>query len=176
MFREKGFDGIGVADLMRAAGMTHGGFYNHFASKEELESAACDLAFDKAVANLTAMATQSGAARRTAFAAYVDRYLSPRMRDAAVACPMVALGGEAPRRGTALRRRFAAGVRHYIVALGEVMARPGRKAAQAREQAIVTLALLVGGLLLARGIKEADLALSDEILASVQNAVSGHAR
>jgi TetR/AcrR family transcriptional regulator, transcriptional repressor for nem operon len=54
-FREKGFDGISLADLLREVGLTHGGFYNHFRSKEELEAAACQLAFDKSASKLNAV-------------------------------------------------------------------------------------------------------------------------
>src|ERR1700683_4889514 len=56
LFRAKGFDAVGVAELMRAAGMTHGGFYNHFESKEALEKVACERVFAKAAANLSSIA------------------------------------------------------------------------------------------------------------------------
>ncbi|MBI1777911.1 MAG: TetR/AcrR family transcriptional regulator [Proteobacteria bacterium] len=174
LFNEKGFDGVGVADLMNEAGLTHGGFYNHFASKEELEAAACDLVFDKAVAALLRnVADKPDPERRAAFADYVRRYLSEKNRDAAVVCPMVALSNDAVRQGPAIRQRFAEGVRRYLDALGRAIRPPGRMAArekqQVRAQSIAALAMLVGGLLLARGVKEADLTLSDEILETLRS-------
>src|SRR5271167_4370164 len=77
LFREKGFDAVGVAELMRAAGMTHGGFYNHFESKEALEAAACEGVFAKSVAKLESVAqTPDEEERRRAFEDYRTRYVS----------------------------------------------------------------------------------------------------
>jgi TetR/AcrR family transcriptional repressor of nem operon len=174
LFNEKGFDGVGVADLMSAAGLTHGGFYNHFGSKEVLEAAACDLVFEKAVAALVRnVADKPDGEREAAFANYVARYLSEKNRDAAVVCPMVALSNDAVRQGPAIRQRFAEGVRGYLDALGRAIRPSGRLAQReqkrVRAQAITALAALVGGLLLARGVKEADLALSNEILETLRS-------
>jgi TetR/AcrR family transcriptional repressor of nem operon len=172
LFREKGFDGVGVADLMQAAGLTHGGFYNHFASKEALAAAACDLAFEGAVETLErSFAGASSGARKAAFAAYVENYLSAKARDASAArCPIVALTNDAVRQGPGIRRRFASGVRHYLDTLSAAFAPRDKK--RARSEAITALALMIGGLLLARGVKEGDLALSDEILATVKSAIA----
>jgi TetR/AcrR family transcriptional regulator, transcriptional repressor for nem operon len=171
LFRENGFDGIGVAELMKNAGMTHGGFYNHFGSKEELESAACDLAFEKAIARISAAAKDTQEARRSAYVEHVADYLSPRARDAAGGCPMVSLGSEVFKRGTQVRRGFGSGVSRYIDAISALIARPRRSRARTREDAIATLALLVGGLLLARTVRENSLKESDEILSVVKNAI-----
>ena len=170
-FREKGFDGISLADLLREVGLTHGGFYNHFTSKEELEAAACELAFEKAAATLTAVTETPASSRRSALLEYVSRYLSHQARDAHVVCPMVSLSGEAARRGKGLRRLFAEGIQRYLELLGAAISRRDAGAAQGREKAVATLALLVGGLLLARGIKDADAALSDDILRIVRNTI-----
>jgi TetR/AcrR family transcriptional regulator, transcriptional repressor for nem operon len=181
LFREKGFDGAGVADLMREAGLTHGGFYNHFPSKEALAAAACDQAFETSIATLThRLEGTSGRARTDALAEHVANYLSSKARDAAAArCPMVALTADAVRQGPEVRQRFAAGTRRYIEALGSSFAppeRPGKRATarvrkRAREDAIAALAMMVGGLLLARGARDGDLALSDEILATLRTAI-----
>ena len=64
LFRQKGFDGVGVADLMRNAGLTHGGFYNHFGSKDDLEAAACAHVFDQSVAAMEAIAASADPAER----------------------------------------------------------------------------------------------------------------
>jgi TetR/AcrR family transcriptional regulator, transcriptional repressor for nem operon len=178
LFREKGFDGVGVAELMQAAGLTHGGFYNHFASKEELEAAICDLTFEQALAVLEkTVGDGCDAERKAGFADYVSHYLSAKARDAPAArCPMVALTNDAVRHGTAVRAHFAQGVRRYIDALTAALAPLGRSKARATDQvraeAVAVLAMLVGGLLLARGVKDADRPLSDEILAALRNAVS----
>ena len=171
LFRENGFDGIGVADLMKNAGMTHGGFYNHFGSKEELESAGCDLAFEKAIARISAAAEETQEARRSAYVEHVADYLSPRARDAAGGCPMVSLGSDVSKRGTQVRKCFGSGVSRYIDAISALIARPRRSPARTREDAIATLALLVGGLLLARTVRENSLEESDEILSVVKNAI-----
>ena len=166
-FREKGFDGISLADLLREVGLTHGGFYNHFTSKEELEAAACQLAFEKAATRLNAVSERPAAQRHAALMEYVSNYLSREARDARVACPIVSLSGEAARRGSGLRRRFAEGIRRHIQLIGAAMRGRDDKGGDAQEKAVCTLALLVGGLLLARGVKDADAGLSDDILAIV---------
>jgi len=174
LFREKGFDGVGVVELMHAAGLTHGGFYNHFASKEELEGAICDLTFDQAVGALERItASASDAERKAGFAQYVANYLSERARDASAArCPMVALANDAGRQGAPVRRRFAAGIARYIEALQQAIAPRGRARGGDRAEAITALAMLVGGLIIARGVKDADHALSDEILATLRAAIA----
>lgn len=174
LFREKGFNGVGVAELMHAAGLTHGGFYNHFASKEELEGAICDLSFDQAVGMLERTAAgATDAERKARFDDYVANYLSERARDAGAArCPMVALANDAVRQGGAVRRRFAAGIARYVDALERAIAPRGRPRDRDRGHAITTLAMLIGGLILARGVKDADRALSDEILATLREAIT----
>src|SRR5580704_4020930 len=116
LFREKGFDAVGVAELMRAAGMTHGGFYNHFASKEAVEAAACEQVFARSVAKLAAIADMSDAeARAGAFAAYARNYVSPATRDAkAPQCPMVAFAGDVSRQSEEVRDAYATGLRAYL--------------------------------------------------------------
>ncbi|HUB94466.1 MAG TPA: TetR/AcrR family transcriptional regulator [Stellaceae bacterium] len=173
-FREKGFDGIGLADLLREAGLTHGAFYNHFTSKDELDDAACRLAFETAAAKLTALTAHSGADRHRALTDYVARYLSREARDAPVICPIVSLSGEAARRGKSLRRHFAEGVGRHLRLLAAAIRGREADAAQAHEKAVGALALLVGGLLLARSVKDADAPLSDEILAITRKAVRDH--
>ena len=174
LFRENGFERVGVAELMREAGMTHGGFYNHFQSKEELEAAASTLAFERAIAGLAeTQAGASAAERRAAFARYVDHYLSAKARDASAArCPMVALTVDATRQGPAVRQAFAEGVASYVDALAAGAKGAGGGKERARARAIEALALMVGGLLLARGVTDADRPLSDEILATARKAAA----
>src|SRR6476661_5109904 len=123
LFREKGVDGIAVAELMQAAGLTHGGFYNHFESKEELAAAAFREAFAAAVNRVERQAAEADRrGRDSAFAHYVGRYLAPETRDApGTSCPMATLGTDAARHGSELRGAFAEGVRRYIEAFAKIM-------------------------------------------------------
>ncbi len=169
LFREKGFEGVAVADLMHAAGLTHGGFYNHFESKDELAAQACARIFEGAVAAVERIAAMENESERAAaLDTYKRRYLSPRARDAPAArCPMVALGTDVSRRHGPVRQAYAAGLRRYLDAFARALggAKPSRQKA-AREQSIATLAMLAGALSLARSVAEADPELSDEILTS----------
>jgi TetR/AcrR family transcriptional regulator, transcriptional repressor for nem operon len=169
LFRARGFDAVGVAELMRAAGMTHGGFYNHFESKEAVEAAACERVFDKAAANLSSIAQlPDPEERRRAFAAYCTRYVSPEARAAtAPSCPMVAFAGDVPRQSAELREAYAVGLRVYLEAFARAGA-PGPGGQAERRRAILQFSELVGALTLARSVAAADPELSDEILAAAQ--------
>lgn len=169
LFREKGFDGISVADLMRAAGLTHGGFYNHFESKDELEAVACAQAFGNSVAGVDAVAGIADPAERArALDAYKSRYVSKKARDAVAArCPMVAFAGDVSRQPRSVREQYASGLRRYLDAFARASASDeisGRRRESARRRAIAQFAALAGALTLARSVADADPALSDEIL------------
>ena len=159
LFREKGFDGVGVAELMRAAGLTHGGFYNHFDSKEALEAAACEAIFERSLARIRAVAeVEDEAERREAFAAYRRRYVSREARDATgPACPMVAFAGDVSRKPEPVREAYAQGLRAYLDAFSA--ARGGT-----RDEGMRSFFELVGALTLARSVAQTDPALSEEIL------------
>ena len=169
LFREKGFDGISVAELMRAAGLTHGGFYNHFESKDELEAVACAQAFGNSVAGVDAVAGIADPAERArALDAYKSRYVSKKARDAVAArCPMVAFAGDVSRQPRSVREQYASGLRRYLDAFARASASDeisGRRRESARRRAIAQFAALAGALTLARSVADADPALSDEIL------------
>jgi TetR/AcrR family transcriptional repressor of nem operon len=166
LFREKGFEAVGVAELMRAAGMTHGGFYNHFASKEAVEAAACEQVFAKSVAKLERVAEiPDEEDRRRAFEDYRTRYVSRAARDATSAsCPMVAFAGDVSRQSAEVRDVYAAGLRAYL----DAFERAGETGDAARRQAIKQFSELVGALTLARSVAVADPELSDEILRALQ--------
>lgn len=167
LFREKGVDAIAVTDLMKAAGLTHGGFYNHFESKDALAAAAYREAFDQAVARAKGRLAEVGKDGSNAVLCdYIDRYLSQETLDSpGTSCPLAALGTDAARHGTLLRAEFADGVRRYIAAFARLL--PGRKERQ-RQRAITTLSTLIGAVTLARACSGADDALADEILATVR--------
>ena len=168
LFREKGVDGIAVAELMQAAGLTHGGFYNHFDSKEELAAAAFREAFVAAVNRVERHAAEADKrGRESVFAHYVSRYLASETRDApGTSCPMASLGTDAARHGSELRTAFAEGVRCYIEAFAKIM--PGQTREQ-REEAITVLSTLIGALTLSRACVGADDALADEVIATVRD-------
>jgi TetR/AcrR family transcriptional regulator, transcriptional repressor for nem operon len=158
LFREKGFGGIGVADIMKAADLTHGGFYGHFASKDDLVAQACRRVMALAIASWDKTAASDP---DNAFAALLTRYLSPRHRDdPARGCVFAALGADAARSGPLVHDAFADGLEPLIALLAE--SAPGTSKATRRRKAVAAMAGLVGALLLARAIGTCEL--SDEIL------------
>jgi TetR/AcrR family transcriptional repressor of nem operon len=159
LFRENGYDGIGVADLMKAAGLTHGGFYGHFTSKEDLLAEACAKAMDGSVARWQQLAQQAPAS----LASLARHYLTPAHRDhPGPGCAVAALGPDVSRVGPAVRHAMTQGVRAQIdVLAGTADGTP----AQQRQQAMAAYAAMVGGLVLARAVD--DPALSEQIMAAV---------
>ena len=155
LFRERGFDGVGVADIMKQAGLTHGGFYGHFGSKEDLaaEITARVLGREGWLERLTGTPNPT-------FAEVVRTYLSPRHReDAGHGCLLAALGSDVARQPRSVRRAFTDGLRRRIKVLQALL--PGRSATR-RQHALATMAGLVGALVLSRAVD--DPKLSDEIL------------
>jgi len=158
-FRRKGFDGLRVADIMRGAGLTHGGFYNYFESKEDLAAQACDLSLKRQVERLGTAGAGHETTRRAALEAYITRYLSGHNRDhPESACLFPSLAADVARQSGPVRKAFTQGVDAYVEALGGL--------AGGRVQAIMTLSALVGAMVLARGVDDA--ALSDDILTTVR--------
>ena len=166
LFRERGFDGIGVADLMQEAGLTHGGFYGHFASKEDLMAKSCERALAKSAAKWESLVARDG---RQALAAMTDSYLSTRHRDhPGAGCLVAALGVEAGRHGPDVRRAFTDGVKSLVAVLASAI--PGRARAARRRQALATFAGMVGAIVLARAVDDAEL--STEILKAVRGSIA----
>ena len=169
LFRQRGFDGVGVVDLMQEAGLTHGGFYGHFASKEDLMAQACERALAAAVARWGKL---SGHADGKPLVAITRHYLSPRHRDdPGSGCVVAALGADAPRHGAGVRHAITTGVRSLL----EVLARavPGRTRPARRKAALTAFAGMVGALVLARAVDDAEL--SEEILKAVSASIEATA-
>jgi TetR/AcrR family transcriptional repressor of nem operon len=166
LFRERGFDGIGVAGLMKAAGLTHGGFYGHFESKEDLELQACARVLARTSEQWNAVAVNAAEAPLDAL---LDTYLSGRHRDGiGNGCVYAALAADVARQeNPALRHSFTEGLRSLIDVLARAV--PGRTKASRRERALARLAGMVGALILARAVDDAGL--SDEILATARVAL-----
>lgn len=164
LFRERGFNGIGVADLMKEAGLTHGGFYGHFGSKDDLAAEAFTRAMAASMERWEALVKE---APGEGLALVAGRYLSAAHRDnPAAGCAIAALGVDAGRQQGPVRRAFTDGIRPLIDLLARLV--PGRSKAAQREKALATLSGLVGAVILARAVD--DPALSDEILAAARTA------
>lgn len=158
LFRERGFDAVSVAEVMRAAGLTHGGFYGYFGSKDDLIAAAlAELVVVPPVAPLD----PDG---------YAAHYLTPAHRDdRAGGCPVAALGAESVRQSPQIRAAMTEGLRRQIERLAQGTGDPDPEAA--RRAAIGHWSALVGALVLAR--LSDDPALSEEVLGETRAWLGG---
>ena len=163
--REKGAHGIGVADLMKDAGLTHGGFYAHFDSREALVIEAFAYAMDRSTERWRKLAETIPPEKR--MATIVETYLTPLHRDdPGHGCAVTALGAEIARESPKTRKAFAAKLEQMVDMLAEQIPDVPRKAA--RKQALATLSTMVGTLVLARIAGSGEL--SDEILSAGRDA------
>ena len=162
--RESGTDQPGVAEIMRAAGLTHGGFYKHFESRDELITEAVERALTDSQSRLDEVT--SGAA--DPLAAFADAYLSTAHRDdPASGCGVVALGTDIPRVGGPAQDAYRAQVDRYLAHLQALL---GNEAGDdTRREATVKLSAMVGALMIARALGPTPR--SDEILRDVREAV-----
>jgi len=146
MLRERGIERTGVADVMRAAGLTHGGFYRHFPTKDALLEAALDEAFQSVVGPLEEYFASVGG--ETALAGYEHYYVSHEHAAArGSGCPMAALSNDVARASAQLRSRFGAGVNRLAKLLATAL--PG-SAEQRRDQALRDIAMRAGAIMIAR--------------------------
>ncbi len=169
LFRERGYDAVGIAEVMTEAGFTHGGFYNHFSSKEELAAETFRLAFAQQREAARTLDGTLGALRKQ-----LHRYLSSENRDAVGgACPTAPMVADAARQGGKVQAEFAHGIAEYVRDFSEAIrtAVPDGDAAEQRTTATRLLAESVGALVLAQACAEADAALSDELLAAGREGV-----
>ena len=149
LFREKGFGAVGVAEVMKAAGLTHGGFYGHFESKDDLIVHALGHAID----------TRKGTSLD--LRVFLDQYLSLRHRDnAAAGCPIAGLAADTIRQASEVRSALTDGVRSQIDWIFEKLG--GLDQTDRRREAIGSFAAMVGAIILARTTE--DPAFSNEIL------------
>ena len=155
-FRETGIDGVGVADLMKLAGLTHGGFYRHFTSREELVAEAIERALRDGGAAVSAIAEGKDAR----LSALIDAYLSVAHRDGpATSCAVATLAADVSRCGKRARAAYSRQVTVYLELLGKLVT--GTRKSK-RAKAIVALSALVGAVSIARAVN--DETLSREIL------------
>ncbi|WEA60892.1 TetR/AcrR family transcriptional regulator [Rhizobium sp. BJ04] len=163
--RGSGINGVGVAELMREAGLTHGGFYRHFESRDELVGAAVERALAQGSARTVAASGQGG---RRALEAIVDDYLSPAHRARPEAgCAVAGLAEDISRADDRIRSAYGRQVEQYLELLAGLT--PGTDAAGDRRRACLVLSALVGALAMARAIGEGGL--SDEILSETATAL-----
>jgi TetR/AcrR family transcriptional repressor of nem operon len=164
--REKGAHGVGVADLMKDAGLTHGGFYAHFDSREALVIEAFAYAMDRSTERWRKLAEQTPPEKR--LEAIVDSYLTPVHRDdPGHGCAVPTLGAEIARESPKTRKAFAAKLEQMIETLAAQIPEQPPKAA--RKQAMASIATMMGTLVLARIAGNGDF--SDEILGAGREAV-----
>lgn len=171
-FREAGVDGLGVADLMKEAGLTQGGFYRHFASRDELVAEAVECALHdggQAVAGIA----NSKMGRKAVFAALVDAYLSLAHRDGlATSCAVTTMANDVARSNRRARSAYTRQVAIYLEVFGKLIA--GEKKKSKRVKAIAALSTLVGAVAMSRAVN--DEKLSREILTSAADELKASLR
>ena len=154
LFREYGFDGIGLKDLMEAAGLTQGAFYKQFASKEDLAAQASLRALESATRRWSAAATANS---QDPLGAALAFYLSKRHREEkAEGCPIVALGSDAARQGAHVKASFEAGIKAHLELLGRLISAANHTKRDSK--AMTILSTMVGALTLARVVNDPGLA------------------
>jgi TetR/AcrR family transcriptional repressor of nem operon len=161
--RESGTDGPGVAEIMSEAGLTHGGFYKHFDSRDDLVAEALDAAIEQGLDGFR----EATADAEDPLAALVDWYLSTDHReDPGAGCPVVALGADVARSGDRVRAAYRGQVERYIADTESLL--PDGE--DTRRRAIAAVSSMVGALLISRAIDDKDLA--EEILREVRASVA----
>jgi len=164
-FRERGFDGIGLNELMKFAGFTHGGLYNHFASKEDLIVKVCDystktgmmwLNYNKEIhPNLT-------------LGLLIKLYLNPTHRDyPGNGCMLPSLSVDVSRQSPKVKKAFTEGLRKFVEFTME--ATPGKSNSKKRKENLSAWSMMVGAMILARAVNDPDF--SDEILKAASESI-----
>ena len=177
LFRERGVDAVGLSELMKQAGFTQGGFYNHFESKAALVAEVLASAMVEGAAAVAKNTRTPVDESTTALRRYISLYLSQVHRDNIDhGCPVAGFAGDAPRLGAGAQSHFAGGLDDQITILAGLIAESGPFATSGerrtlRERAISLHCEMVGALVLSRSVAQAAPALSNEILENVQRDV-----
>src|SRR3954452_1723507 len=154
LFREHGFDGIGLKDLMKGAGLTQGAFYKQFASKEDLAAQASRRALESAFSRWSAAAAENP---EDPLGAVIAFYLSVEHRGEKMdGCPIVALGSDAARQASDVKASFEAGIKAHLEILGRMVAEMDGN--EPKVTAMAILSTMVGALTLSRLVNDPDLA------------------
>ena len=166
LFRERGFDGIGLKDLMEGAGLTQGAFYKQFDSKEDLAAQASRRALESASQRWSAAIAENP---DDPLGAVIAFYLSAGHREEKLdGCPVVALGSDAARQGAGVKAAFEEGIKAYLEVLGPLL--PKTDGEDSNRKAMVVLSTMVGAMTLSRAVNDPDLAQA------FQNAAVEHVR
>lgn len=167
LFRERGIDGVGIAEICDAAGLTHGALYAHFPSKEALAAEAFDAAFERGFPKLV----KAGGEGRPSLGAYLDFLLSPRQRDNLAGCPLTASTSEVARKDEALSTSFSEGFAKMVAAIEPAVDR-SLSASARRDIALTIVAAEIGAIAVARATAKAQPDLSGDVLAAVRRVLA----
>ena len=164
LFKQHGIDGVGVADICKAAGLTHGALYKHFADKQDLAAQAFAHSFRKGFDGTT----RAGSGKAPTLDTYLNQYLSRRVRDdQAAGCPVVTAACDTGRQGEAVSRSYTAGFLELREGLRAVLDPQGEEPAKAT----LAVAALIGAMAISRGVVKTDPALADEVLDQVRREI-----
>lgn len=157
LLRERGIDGVGVAEISQAAGLTHGGLYRHFPSKEALVGAAVERTLMETAKDAAKLVAEEG------LDAFARLYVAPaHIGNRAAGCVVAALGSDMTRQDREVRAAYARGVRAYLDALVP-------PAGPDRADRLKEIAALIGAAIIARGLAGVDDALATDVLTAVRN-------
>jgi TetR/AcrR family transcriptional repressor of nem operon len=165
LFRERGVDAVGLAELMKAAGFTHGGFYNHFKSKDALVAAVMEKAMEDGGEGFAALIESARSADVDPVKQNIQWYLSPEHRaNIDAGCPWSGFVGDARRLGDVAHRSYAEGLALNLERFARVIEETEGTSEGSRRKAITLFSQMLGTLLLSRAVADVDPALADEIL------------
>ncbi|HVR54628.1 MAG TPA: TetR/AcrR family transcriptional regulator [Pseudorhodoferax sp.] len=173
LFKQHGIDGVGVADVCRQAGLTHGALYKHFTDKQDLAAQAFAHAFGAGRARARQASAAPSSASAPTLAPTLDRYLSRAVRDdMARGCPLVATACETGRQGEGVSRSYADA---FTELRADVQAQLPAQGSETERQALAStvVAALVGAMALSRGMVKADRDQADAVLAQVRSMLAG---
>jgi TetR/AcrR family transcriptional repressor of nem operon len=165
LFRERGVDAVGLAELMKAAGFTQGGFYNHFKSKDALVAAVMDKAMKEGGEAFASQIENARSVDADPVRQNIQWYLSPGHRaNIEAGCPLSGFVGDARRFGDVARDSYAQGLAANLERFAKVIGETEGLSKGSRGKAITLFSQMVGALLLSRAVADIDPALADEIL------------
>lgn len=169
LFRQRGIDGVGVAEVAKAAGLTHGALYAHFPSKDALVAEAFSYGFERNLAEARGAAQD----RRPSFEEHLADLFSVEARDKLeTGCPMTASASEIARQGNAVSARFADAF-EKVVTMCEESIEGVVPATRRRRLAVAAVTAQIGAIAVSRAVAKADNDLADEVLKSTRKTISG---
>lgn len=165
LFRRHGIDGVGVADIGREAGLTHGALYGQFASKQALAAAALTDTLDRSYGQMMLLAEVEDSPMATYLNYYINK---PHRDDISKGCAMTASGSEIARQGKNVSRAFTHGFDRFAGTLAAAIDGDGAWRSTPRQRALTIAVGCIGAIVAARAVAKADSGLSDEIIAAAR--------